>query len=143
MKDRHRPPRLPLAVLERLVPGSASLAGDLAEEFERRPSQAWLWWQVAAAVALVRFRRPDDEIRPLRLVDLQPSDAQVRSRTLSRRFVTVNLTASPIHGIGGLGLVAFSLIVTWVTPGAWLLPAASLVGGALLGIILIAHRRAH
>jgi len=73
-----RPPRLALALLERLVPGSALLAGDLTEEYGRRPSRWRVWREVIAAIAIAWFARPD-EIRPLRLVDLQPSDAIERT----------------------------------------------------------------
>jgi hypothetical protein len=136
-----QPPRLALALLERLVPDSAPLAGDLIEEFERRPSRAWLWCQVLAAIANASFKRPGD-IRPLRLTDLQPADAQERSRRMSVRFRPVNLTASPLPGIGGLGLVALSLLVTVVAPGAWWALFASMLAGVALGVVMIAmHRR--
>jgi hypothetical protein len=137
--SRRHPPRLALAVLERLVPDSASLAGDLAEEFDRRQSSVWIWWQVLAAIATAWIRRPDD-IRPLRLVELQPSDAQERARRFGLRFKAVNLTASPVPGVGGLGLVALALIVTMVTPATWLVPVASMAGGVALGLALIALR---
>jgi hypothetical protein len=82
-----------------------------------------------------------DEIRPLKLVGLQPSDAAERSRRLSLRFRPVNLTASPLGGVGGLGLVCLALLVTLVMPGVWWLLLASLVGGVGLGVALIALRR--
>lgn len=136
-----QPPRLALALLERVVPDNAPLAGDLVEEFERRQSTAWFWWQVLAAVWTAFFTRPV-EIRPLQLVDLQPSDAVERSRSLSDRIRPVNLTASPLHGIGGLGLVALSLLMTLVVPGVWWLILGSMAGGVTLGLIRIAiHRR--
>lgn len=136
-----QPPRLALAVLERFVPDSASLAGDLVEGFQRRRSRGWLWWQVLAAIARARFKRPD-EIRPLRLVDLQPGDAQERSRRMSLRFGPVNLTASPVYGVGGLGLVALVLLVTVVAPAAWWVLLVAALGGVVLGLAMIAlHRR--
>lgn len=136
-----QPPRLALAVLECLVPDSSSLAGDLTEEFHRRQSRGWLWWQVIAAVAIAAFNRPD-EIRPLRLVDLQPTDALERSRRMSLRSGPINLTASPLYGVGGLGLVALALLVTVVLPAAWWILLASIFGGIVLGVAMIArHRR--
>jgi hypothetical protein len=135
-----QPPRLALAVLERLVPDSSSLAGDLIEEFCRRQSRRWLWWQVLTAIAIAPFKRADD-IRPLRLVDLQPTDALERSRRMSLRFPPVNLTASPLYGVGGLGLVALALVVTVFEPAAWWLLLASIFGGIVLGVAMIATRR--
>jgi hypothetical protein len=82
-----------------------------------------------------------DEIRPLKLVGLQPSDAVERSRRLSLSFGPANLTASPLPGVGGLGLVSLALLVTLVMPGAWWLLVGSSVGGVGLGIALIALRR--
>ena len=130
-------PRLALALLERFVPDSAPLAGDLIEEFERRQSRAWLWWQVLAAIAWSSFE-PDTEIRPLRLVDLQPVDALERSRRMSLRFQPVNLSASPLSGVGGLGLVALGFLVTIVMPGAWWVLLASTLAGAFLSLAIIA-----
>ena len=133
-------PRLALAVLERFVPDGRSLAGDLSEEFQRRRSRTWLWWQVLAAIAVGTLKRPD-QIRPLQLVDLQPNDAQERSRQMSLRFEAVNLTASPLYGVGGLGLVALALLVTVVVPGAWWVLLASVVCGIALGVTLIGMHR--
>jgi len=132
-------PRIALALLERFVPDSTPLAGDLVEEFERRRSRGWVWRQVLVAVATRWFTRPD-EIRPLRLVDLQPVDAQRRT-ALRRHWTPVNLAASPLPGIGGLGLVILTLLMTLVQPGAWWMLAASVAAGVLLGVILIARHR--
>ncbi len=134
-------PRLALSVLERFVPDSSSLAGDLAEEFRRRPSRAWLWWQVFAAIALAHAS-PRDEIRPLHLVDLQPSEAVERARRMSLRFPPINL-AQPAKGIGGLGLVVLATVMTAVTPAAWALLLTSIFCGILLGLALIVLRSGH
>jgi hypothetical protein len=82
-----------------------------------------------------------DQIRPLTLVDLQPVDAVERSRRLSLRFPPVSLSASPLAGVGGLGLVCLVLLVTLVAPGAWWLFLASVVAGLGLGVVLIVLRR--
>lgn len=83
-----------------------------------------------------------DEIRPLRLVDLQPTEAVERSRRMSLRFAPVNLTASPVYGVGGLGLLVLALLVTFIMPGAWWVLLASILAGVVLGIAMIAtHRR--
>ena len=138
MMRRHAP-RLALALLERFLPESEPLAGDLVEEFERRPSPLWLWVQVLAAIAAV-WLAGGVEIRPLRLVDLQPADAVERSRRVSVRFHRVNLSASPVPDVGGLGLVVLGGLVTFVMPAAWWLLLASALAGVVLGIAIIAMR---
>ncbi len=131
--------RLALALLERLVPDSDPLAGDLLEEFERRQSSVWFWSQVLAAIATALFAQ-GVEIRPLRLVELQPADALERSRRMNLRFHPVNLSASPVSAVGGLGLVILGSLVTLVMPGAWWLLLASALAGVVLGIIIIGVR---
>jgi hypothetical protein len=139
MTDRH-PPRLALALLERLVPDSEPLAGDLVEAFERRPSVPWFWIQVVAAVAAT-WRARGVEIRPLRLVDDQPADALERTRRFNLRFPGVNLTASPLAGVSGLGLAIFAALITLFAPAAWgVLSAAALAGGALGALLIVAGR---
>ncbi|RPJ69216.1 MAG: hypothetical protein EHM24_19240 [Acidobacteria bacterium] len=136
-----RPPRLALAVLDRWLPDSSPLAGDLTEEFERGRSRRWFWWQVLAALGIAAFRR-SDEIRPLRLVDLQPVDAQERSRRRLLRFEPVPLTGTGLPGIGGLGVVALALLVTLLAPVLWFALVASMLAGIALGVVIIAwHRR--
>jgi hypothetical protein len=136
----NKPPRLALAFLERLVPDSAFLAGDLAEEYQRRRSRCWLWWEVLGAIAIAWRKRPDD-IRPLRLVDLQPADAVERTRRLGLRFEAVNVTASPLNGIGGMGIAVLALLTTLVMPAAWLLFLGSMLAGLVLGVVMIAAHR--
>ena len=138
MKNRHAP-RFALALLERLVPDSEALAGDLVEELERRPSGAWFWMQVLAAIATAHRVR-SVEIRPLRLVDLQPADAVERSRRMSLRFPPVNLSGSPVAGVGGLGLAILGCLMTGVMPTAWWLLLASALAGAALGLVMIVVR---
>lgn len=135
---RRLAPRTPIALLERLVPDSGPLAGDLVEEFDRRQSVLWLWWQVVVAIAALFFEAPV-EIRPLRLVDEQPIDAMERTARWNRRFRTVNLGASPIPGVGGLGLLVLCVLVTFVMPGAWWALLGSTVAGVALGCALIAR----
>lgn len=132
-------PRLALALLERFVPDSEPLAGDLIEEFERRQSVLWFWWQVLGAVAAAWFAG-DAEIRPLRLVDLQPVEALERTRRWCLRFRPVNLSASPVAGVGGLGLVVLASLLTVDMPAAWFVLLASAVAGGALGVLAIAMR---
>lgn len=139
MTDRE-PPRLALTLLERFAPDNAAMVGDLVEEFAQRPSAAWFWRQVIGAIWIATFRQTG-EIRPLRLVDLPPADAAERSRRWIARVRPVNLTASPLHGVGGLGLVALSLLISLVVPGIWLALLASMLTGVFAGIVLIELRR--
>jgi hypothetical protein len=137
---RRNPPRLALALLERLVPGSAFMAGDLIEEYRRRPSRWRVWREVLAAIAFAWTER-DDEIRPLRLVDLQPEEAVERTRRIGR-LEPINLTASPVAGTGGLSIAVLALLMTLVMPAAWWLLAIAVIAGIALGAVMIAaHQR--
>ncbi len=107
-----KPSRTALALIGRFVPESGPLIGDLIEEFNRHPSNVRLWLQLFAAV-ISQWRYRDREIRPLKLVDTQPADAVERTRHWRLRFAPVNLTASPVPGVGGLGLLALGLIVLY------------------------------
>ncbi len=141
MTTRH-PPRFALAVLDRLLPGSSPLAGDLTEEFERGRSRAWFWWQVLAALGVAAIRRRD-EIRPLRLVDLQPVEAQERSRRMLLHFDAVPLTGTNLPGVGGLTVVALAVLVTLLAPVVWVAFVGSMLAGVALGLVFIARERRH
>jgi hypothetical protein len=126
-----------MALLNRYLPENEPLAGDLVERFAATGSRTWFWWQVLLAIIMSTVH-PDPEIRPLRLVDVDARRSPRRSiadaRPLRR---TVNLTASPIKGIGGLSLVCLGLIVAITSPGALLIILVGVVGGALLGIAMV------
>ena len=115
------------------------MAGDLVEEFAARPSALWFWVQVLAAIAAAWSTR-GAEIRPLRLVDLQPADAAERTRRFSLRFPAVNLSASPVAGVGGLAFVILACLATRVMPAAWWLLLGSALVGCGLGVVMIAVR---
>jgi hypothetical protein len=134
-------PRLALALLNRFTPDDEPLTGDLLEEYAAGRSRAWFWRQTIAAVALTMLRR-SDEVRPLRLVDGVPARVSplASAATIAPRR-TVNLTASPIAGIGGLSLVIMGTLVTIVMPQAWWLVAAAALAGVIFGVVLIAIRR--
>lgn len=140
---RHRtPPRLAVAFLTRFGPNDDGLVGDLIEEFEAGRSRLWFWKQVMLA-AFGETRRPDREIRPLRLVDDHPPlgfiGSRVKAMPPARR--TVNLTASPLAGIGGLGLATLALLITWIVPEVWWIAGASMFAGAAAGLVLVAANR--
>jgi hypothetical protein len=141
MTATRRPPRIALWLLERFGPVNEPLAGDLVEGFELTGSRLWFWRQVLAAIL---FARPDGarEIRPLRLVDREPLD-DFRIIPVVRR--TINLTASPIHGIGGLGLLALAIAISAVDVRLWWIALAMVLivagTGVLLGLALIVLRR--
>ena len=133
-----QPPRLAVALLNRVVPQEEPLTGDLVEEFAAGRSRAWFWRQAIAAVALTAFRR-SDEVRPLRLVDGAP--ARVSSATMVRPRRSVNITGSPIAGVGGLTLAILVVLMTVVVPQAWWVIAAAALAGVIFGVVLIAIRR--
>jgi uncharacterized protein (TIGR03435 family) len=132
--------RLAIALLERLVPDSDALAGDLLEEFERRRSLIWLWSQVLAASATALLNR-SDEIRPLKLVDLQPVEAIERSRRLSLQTMQANVTPSPMRGVGGITLAVVMVVLAEVASLLWWVVLASIVAGTTLGVCLIRRHR--
>jgi hypothetical protein len=132
--------RLAIALLERLVPDSGPLAGDLLEEYERRRSLVWLWWQVLAVAATPLLDR-SDEIRPLKLVDLQPADAIERSRRLSLKAMHVNVTPTPLHGVGGVTLAVVFVVLAEIASLLWWVVLASIVAGTALGLLLIRRHR--
>ena len=134
-----RVPRVALALLEWALDGNEPLAGDLVEEFARRDSRTWFWAQVLGAIATASSRR-GVEIRPLRLVELQPADAVERSRRFGLRFRRVNLSAGPAGGVGGLGLVVLGGLMTRTMPAAWALFLAAALAGLLLGVLAIVWR---
>ena len=135
MKASH-PPQLAIALLRRFVADSEPLVGDLIEQFAVRRSRVWFWRQTLLAMV---FRPARDPERPLVLGERSRFDTTnlVRTKPLVRR---VNLTGSPIPGIGGLGLVAFGVIVALARPNAWLIFLPAIAGGVILGATLVIVR---
>ena len=117
---RARPPRLAVALLRRFLSDNEALAGDLLERFEVRQSRLSFWREVLAAIVIRALQQRD------------------RDRPLPRH---VNLTASPLPGIGGLGLVALGGLVTLVRPGMWWMFVPAVGGGVALGVALVLLRR--
>jgi hypothetical protein len=138
MKTSH-PSRLALGLLNRFIPEDEPLAGDLLEEFGRRQSRLWLWRQVLLAIVIRSLQRPRDR-RPLKLAD-SGSGLEVVEGGCTSPPKAVNLTASPVAGVGGLGLLALAVLVTIVRPQAWWLVLAGVLAGILLGVVLVVVRR--
>jgi hypothetical protein len=92
-----------------------------------------LWTVVTSSV------RGRADIRPLKLVDpppLQPG----RPGAAVRR--PVNITGSPVHGVGSLGLAIFGVLLSTAAPALWWLPLAGAGAGLVLGLALVlVHRR--
>jgi hypothetical protein len=134
-----QPPRLAVALLNRFLPDNEPLVGDLLEEFAARKSRLWLWGQVVFALRTASFHNRV-EVRPLRLVDRSPVEI-IRSerRPWSR---TVNLTGSPLPGVGGLSLIIFAGLMTIVSPQVWWLMLLTIFAGVVLGLalVLLRHR---
>ena len=54
----------------------------------------------------------------------------------------INIAHIRVAGVGGLGLVAMAGVVAWNVPQIWLATTLAAAGGVLIGIALIAWRRA-
>ncbi len=130
-----QPPRLALALLQHVAAGNEPLVGDLVEQFAtRRRSRLWFWRQVLLAV-LVASRLRHADTHPLHLAD-DVDDVPVRK--LPAR---VNLSASPLPDVGGLGLLIFILIAVMLRPEAWWMAVVAVLGGAIFGVVLVIVRR--
>lgn len=136
-----KPPTLAVWLLNRFVDENEPLVGDLVEEFDARQSRLWFWRQVLFAI-LLQVRNRDREVRPLRLIDGRPTIRSVHPKTARRNLPRpINLTGSPIHGVGGLGLVAFGALVAAFAPEAWWFLLAVVLGGVLLGVVMVVISR--
>jgi hypothetical protein len=134
-----QPPRLAIALIERFVPDSGPLVGDLLEDFSHRQSRVWLWSQSLSAVARALRSRPGD-IRPLQLVDQQPLDAIQRTLDLQRQRREVSPTPNPLPA--SLGLIILGGLVTALAPIIWVGLLVTFVAGlALAGLLTSAHKR--
>lgn len=136
---RSDPPRLALAILRRYLDDNEPLAGDLIEGFAVRRSKLWFWRQVLVAVAMRMVQRRDVE-HPLGLTSGALSEVNTQRRSIAVPR-PVNLTASPIPGVGGLGLLALAVLVALVNPAAVWIFVPALVGGVVFGVSLALVRR--
>jgi hypothetical protein len=135
-----KPPRLAMALIHRFLSDHEALSGDLFEEFARRQSRWWLWTQLIGAIIVTSCqRRRTLEVRPLHLVDERLTPLKVTGQ--SRLKPIVNLTASPVHGTGGLGIVSLLVLSTALEPGMWGLVAAGVAAGIVVGWVRIIRAR--
>jgi hypothetical protein len=134
-----RSARAALAVLDRLAPSNEPLAGDLREAFHSRRSAAWLWRQIALAVAMGSFRRLNVPVA----LNLTPVDPVVAEWLMSKRLRPRRVTmSSPVEGVGGLGLMMIGFLLSTVVPDVWWFVFGGIVCGLTLGVILAYRRRA-
>ena len=134
MTAKPRPPRLALALLSRFVPEQEALIGDLLEEYELRRSRLWFWRQTLVALVVGRSSQRGPA-RPLGL----SKDPGVPVR--EELHLPINLSASPVRGVGGLGLAALAVLVAIVRPQAWWFIVVAVAGGILLGVIRVVLTR--
>lgn len=132
------PPRLAVALLRRFVDDNEPLIGDLLEGFAIRQSRLWFWRQALLAIAIRSFQ-PRDEEHPLGLAEPSSFVPATRQRNAGPR--RINLTASPLPDVGGLGLVAFGVLVAMVRPEVWWIFLPAILGGAAIGLAMTVIRR--
>lgn len=135
---RSDPPRLAVALLQRFLHHNEPLAGDLLEGFAAKQSRLWFWRQVLLAIVFDRWKPRDGE-RPLGLGGDTPFTPAPPARAVE--WHRVNLTASPIPDIGGLGLVALGAIVAVARPAVLWMFLPALLGGVALGLMMVMVRR--
>ena len=131
------PPRLAVALLRRCLQDNEPLVGDLIEGYSVNRSRYWFWRQALAAIVLHGVRRPEEE-HPLGL-DPAASLDSVPRKPKDRR--PVNLSASPLPSVGGLGLVVLGTLVILFDRAAVLIFVPAIAGGIAFGIALTLIRR--
>jgi hypothetical protein len=136
---RTEPPRLAVALLNRFLAHDDPLAGDLLERYAATGSRLWLWRQVIMAILLRGFA-PSDREHPLGLTESTGLPAEDRSVPL-RPFRMNHLAASPVAGVGGLGLIALAVVLTLFVSNVWLLMLLGVTGGAAIAVAMTMARR--
>ena len=132
--------RVALSLLQRLAHRNEPLAGDLLEEFQRRQSALWLWAQLLLAIALGSFR----QLRAPVALNLTPIDPIVAQWQMDRKLGIrrkVNLTGTPIEGVGGLSAVILGFLLSTVVPDVWWFVFGGITCGAALGTAMVYRRR--
>ena len=62
---------------------------------------------------------------------------------LPRRVTSINMSAIPVNGVGGLGMIAIAVVIAIEYPEAHWLLALSLIGGVCMAAGTILWRRTH
>ena len=137
---RDHPSTLASALLRFVASDNEALAGDLLEERRAGRSGRWFWGQLARAALVAAWHRRRSSPVAVRLVTAPAYDRP--NRTLAPLDpATLNLSGIRVQGIGGLGLIAVVLLISFTMPAAWWLAATGLASGIVLGVFLIVRRR--
>lgn len=134
------PSKLALILLRWLARTDAPLAGDLVEMHRAGRSRRWLYAQLLTALA-IRRRSAAFVPPPLGLAPPDWMPARRRPQGDIADAMAVNMTGSPVHGVGGLGLLALGVLVSVAQPSAWLFPLFAFSGGILLGAVMVVRTR--
>jgi MFS family permease len=132
--------RLALAVLNRFADRNQPLSGDLLEQFRTGRSVVWLWAQLLLAIATGSFRQTRTPVA----LNLTPIDPIVAEWMIDRRLgmrKKVNLTGTPIEGVGGISAVILGFLLSTVVPDVWWFVVGGIVCGAILGTAMVIARR--
>ena len=103
-----------------------------------RQSRLWFWREALTAIVFRAFQ-PRDREHPLGLLEASGSIPAERAPKVEQPR-RVNLTASPLPGVGGLGLVAFGVIAALAGVDVLWIFLPAMVGGAAIGLILALRR---
>ena len=134
------PARAALLLLQQLAHRNEPLSGDLLEEFHRGRSALWLWVQILLGLGLGQFRHQVPVA--LNLTPIDPIVAEwLMDRALNRGPKRVNLSGSPVEGIGGLSLMILGFLMSTVVPAIWWFLLGGIAAGVALGLAIAYHRR--
>lgn len=137
------PPRLGLAILNRLADRNEALAGDLLEGFQAKQSRLWFWKELIGAIASGSFRRPL-LVRPIKLVEFPSIEIPHEDFAAKRlKLQTRGLSASPVNGVSGWTIVAVIYLITAMQPVLWVLLTIGLLAGVGIGIYRVQRRKRH
>jgi len=137
---RDHPSTLASALLRFVASDNEALAGDLLEERRAGRSGRWFWGQLARAALVASWHRRARTPVAMRLATA-PAFGRPNRMLAPLDPATLNLSGIRVQGIGGLGLIAVVLLISFTMPAAWWLAATGLGSGIVLGVFLIMRRR--